>query len=350
MGIIRRLLDFKVRSNIKSIIRILHQTPINNLENLHQSYVVIFIVAIISIFFNFYSSQANDNEMSKNMVFLENDLNNLTKTIESVTPYTPTIDEDLGFFRSELALQNSTGYLNKNESIITEASKLETEYIIQKGDTISQIANKFNMHVATILDRNSIKVENIEKLSPGQKIIIPPKDSSDSQDWLVQLNQKKEAERQLALKKQQENNKKLALSKTSRNVSTRERASSGFGGEDTGGWIQPISYKYISRGIQRGHTGIDMVANIGTAVYASKSGRVIEQTRGWGSGYGFSILMDHGGGQTSRYGHLSEFTVGVGDSVSQGQLIGYSGNTGWSTGPHLHFEARLNGRSFNPWR
>ena len=80
--------------------------------------------------------------------------------------------------------------------------------------------------------------------------------------------------------------------------------------------------------------------SVGTPVIAAGSGKVIGITGGWGGGYGNSILLDHGGGRHTRYAHLSQINVGLGDYVSAGQNIGLSGNTGWSTGPHLHFENR----------
>lgn len=287
---------------------------------------------------------ASKNEYAKDVFLLEVDPDKLTRLINDISPYTDVINEDIDQLQTEIALKRDNGYLAKNSLVITEASKLETEYLVQRGDTISGIAKKFNMHVATILDRNSIKVDQIEGIHPGQKLIIPPKDTSDSQNWLVELNNIKEKQRQKALAEQAKK-QKLALSKRS----TVYRDSSPYRGQSDGSWSRPISYSYISRGILRGHSGIDMVANSGTPVYAAKSGKIVGSTGGYGSGYGLSLVLDHGNGQTSRYAHLSRFAAGLGDVVSQGQLIGYSGNTGWSTGPHLHFEARQNGSVFDPW-
>ena len=86
------------------------------------------------------------------------------------------------------------------------------------------------------------------------------------------------------------------------------------------------------------HKGIDLAAPVGTAVKASDGGRVIQA--GWDGGYGYSIEIDHGRGFTTKYAHLSKIYVSVGEEVSQYKTIGASGNTGNSTGPHLHFEIR----------
>ncbi len=85
---------------------------------------------------------------------------------------------------------------------------------------------------------------------------------------------------------------------------------------------------------------------IGTAVMASSGGTVTRA--GWGSGYGYVVYIQHADGRETRYGHLSKVLVSVGQKVSQGQKIALSGNTGRSTGPHLHFEIRINGQAVNP--
>jgi len=89
-----------------------------------------------------------------------------------------------------------------------------------------------------------------------------------------------------------------------------------------------------------GHNGVDIGVSTGTPVYAMASGTVISQY--YDSGVGNLIIIDHGGGLSTRFYHLSEALVSVGDYVERGQLVAYSGNTGWqTTGPHLHFEVRV---------
>lgn len=110
------------------------------------------------------------------------------------------------------------------------------------------------------------------------------------------------------------------------------------------------------------HGGIDIAGGgiMGTPVVAAESGVVFASNSGchhnWGKngscgcggGYGNFIFLDHGNGKTTVYGHLSSLTVGYGSKVSKGQVIGYVGSTGNSTGPHLHFECRLNNVKYNP--
>ncbi len=121
-------------------------------------------------------------------------------------------------------------------------------------------------------------------------------------------------------------------------------------------YIKPISGGRLSsnfgrrsaptRGASTYHKGIDWATPVGTAVVASCAGTVVRA--GWGSGYGYVVYINHPDGRQTRYGHLSKVLVKVGDTVSQGQKIALSGNTGRSTGPHLHFEILINGSQVNP--
>ena len=113
------------------------------------------------------------------------------------------------------------------------------------------------------------------------------------------------------------------------------RLSSGFGGR-----------KAPKRGASTYHKGVDWSTPTGTAVVASCGGVVTKA--GWGSGYGYVVYIQHPDGKETRYGHLSKVLVSAGQSVSQGQKIALSGNTGISTGPHLHFEIRIGGTAVNP--
>jgi murein DD-endopeptidase MepM/ murein hydrolase activator NlpD len=107
------------------------------------------------------------------------------------------------------------------------------------------------------------------------------------------------------------------------------------------GWrMHPILH------VRRFHTGIDIGVGYGTAIHAADSGTVIYAT--WMSGYGNVTIIDHGRGVSTLYAHQSSLAVGVGARVTRGQVIGYVGSTGFSTGPHLHFEVRLNGTPVDP--
>lgn len=101
-----------------------------------------------------------------------------------------------------------------------------------------------------------------------------------------------------------------------------------------------------TKGASTYHKGIDWATPVGTPVYASSGGVVAKA--GWGSGYGYVVYINHPDGRQTRYGHLSKVNVTAGQTVKQGQIIASSGNTGRSTGPHVHFEILIGGSQVNP--
>lgn len=120
-------------------------------------------------------------------------------------------------------------------------------------------------------------------------------------------------------------------------------------GVSAGGFMWPLNgsiTSYYGPRWGRMHTGIDIDGVSGQPIVASKSGRVIVAS--YYGGYGNAVVIDHGGGVTTLYAHMSSFGVSSGANVSQGQIIGYVGCTGSCTGDHLHFEVRVNGNPVNP--
>ena len=120
--------------------------------------------------------------------------------------------------------------------------------------------------------------------------------------------------------------------------------------EATGEFIWPSPYQALSGGdFTESHPGLDLSAPSGSPVYAADNGLVL--FAGWsGQGYGNAILIDHGNGFQTLYAHLSQVSTVCGSRVEKGRLIGLSGSTGNSSGPHLHFEVRVPGGYLNPIR
>jgi murein DD-endopeptidase MepM/ murein hydrolase activator NlpD len=154
----------------------------------------------------------------------------------------------------------------------------------------------------------------------------------------------------LALLEQQEN-QILAESNALTGVITGSSGS----GVGTGDMMWPVNGPVVSPygyrihpilGYRKLHTGMDFAVGYGTPIHASDSGTVIYAT--WMGGYGNVIIVDHGRGISSLYAHQSSLAVGTGTRVTRGQVIGYVGSTGFSTGPHLHFEIRVNGTPVDP--
>ena len=132
----------------------------------------------------------------------------------------------------------------------------------------------------------------------------------------------------------------------------RQSASNGGGGGDLyrpvpgaitsafGYRIHPIFH------VRKMHTGVDMHAGMGTPIHAAEGGTVI--SAGWRGGYGKCVVISHGGNLATLYGHLSSIQVSAGEQLGRGEVIGEVGSTGYSTGPHLHFEVRVGGSPVNP--
>lgn len=151
---------------------------------------------------------------------------------------------------------------------------------------------------------------------------------------------------------------KIAAAKKASQVSSRSgsttssyaTASASATVVSSGMFMRPVSGGTItSKYGQRSsgfHTGVDIAVPTGTPVYAAASGTVVKAC--WSGGYGYLVVIDHGNGYQTYYAHNSSLCVSAGQSVSKGQNISYSGSTGNSTGPHLHFEVRINGNTTNP--
>ncbi|TET15076.1 MAG: hypothetical protein E3J77_02920 [Actinobacteria bacterium] len=136
---------------------------------------------------------------------------------------------------------------------------------------------------------------------------------------------------------------------------TRILESYRYGTAPSGKFAWPVAARIISGfgyrihpifGVRRFHLGIDLAAPYGTLVKAADGGQVIQA--GYFGGYGNSVMLYHGGGFATWYAHLSSINVSIGQFVQRGQVIGLIGSTGWTTGPHLHFEVRINGAPQNP--
>lgn len=174
-----------------------------------------------------------------------------------------------------------------------------------------------------------------------------------------QAEEKKKAIAELKERTKEYENKIAELERSSQELSVMiqrkvaERSRVGAVARGSGVFSWPLQGRLTSRfgAIRRWgggfrHTGIDIAAPHGTPVMAADSGEVIFS--GWWDGYGKALVIDHGKGRTTVYGHLSRIYLQVGNAVAKGQTIGLEGSTGYSTGPHLHFEVRINGTPVNP--
>lgn len=258
---------------------------------------------IIAYFIGFFSLAADDfSSKDSGDNFLE------PKNVDLVSQNTKNNDDFIFPLRIESPERTIVkDYTSKVTEIIEKQSGWR--YTVKKKDTLWSISKKFKVPMESILASNGLKESSIIKA--GDKILIP--------------GIKPQAVIDIAQESKKFKGKFVS-------------ANSDLG---SGGFSVPVSG--INWGIKHSQNGSDIAATCGEPVYASKGGEVIESFDGWNSGYGNYILIDHGGGVYSLYGHLSLRTVDVGDKVAKGELIGYVGNTGYTvgaTGCHLHFEVR----------
>lgn len=257
-------------------------------------------------------------------------------------------------------------------------------YTVEPYDSVFAIANKFNVSPETVMWANyDVLNDNPDQLSEGQELLIPPIDGVlyewQENDTIEDIANQYYADPQdillfsgnnLDLTNPQIEPGQLVMipdgyrefvqwiiptfAVGSSGVTTDVLGPGGctinsWTGFGSGGFIYPTNSRRLSgNDYWSGHLGIDLAVGIGEPVYAADGGMVIYS--GWNStGYGYMVLIDHGNGYQTLYAHLSNTAVTCGAGIGQGQVIGFGGSTGNSTGPHLHFEVRYMGGFVNPW-
>jgi len=242
---------------------------------------------------------------------------------------------------------NST--FSTNHNVETDQISI---YVVRDGDTVSGIAQMFNVSVNTILWGNDLSGSG---LKIGQTLVILPisgvKHTVKKGDTLESIAKNYRADiREISDYNNLQSSNHLAIgseilipdgeAKPSKDSSSKVIHIKGSTSEALGYYIKPMAKYKKTQGIH-GYNAIDLAAPIGTPVFASASGIVaVSRETGWNGGYAKYIVIKHGNNSQTLYAHLDETIVSAGEEVIQGQIIGYSGNTGNSTGPHLHFEIR----------
>lgn len=194
-------------------------------------------------------------------------------------------------------------------------------YTVKKGDTLAKIAQTYGVDLEKILSCNTLG----NSITVGQKIVVP---GAKKIETAVTRRTTTSSYTGISVIKD------LIKSPTTK-VSGNKMA-----------W--PTVGHRITQYFSWRHNGLDIGNKVGTPIYAADSGTVILAQGGYNGGYGNTIVIDHGGGKRTRYGHASKLFVKVGDEVEKGEHIAAMGSTGRSTGPHLHFEVLINGARYNP--
>ncbi len=248
-------------------------------------------------------------------------------------------------------------------------------YAVEPGDSLSSIAYDFGVSVATILWQNNLGVRSV--LRPGDVLKIPPTTGvmhtvkrGDTINKIALLYEAKE-EDVVGFNRLQADGSDLkagelimvpdGIKPEARAVATVPRTTgtiakvaappSSRQAAGSSGYIWPSGAHTITQYFGYTHHALDIAGPFATPNYAVKAGKVEKSQCGWNSGYGCVIIIDHGGGVKTLYGHHSKLLVSVGDRVDAGQTIGLMGNTGnvrGVTGIHLHFEIIINGVRVNP--
>ena len=302
-------------------------------------------------------------------------------------------DYDLGLKELELGdnVEVVEAYLMEEEltplaQVIEEVTKdqeVETIYEVQSGDTLSEIAEKNNLTMEGLIEMNDSIESDTSVIRAGDEIIVtvPEPELSVIHREEVYLEEDYEAEIQYIDNDNWYTNEQVTIQEPSAGHRNIVSMISYRNDKETDREIlkEEITYQAVPKIVERGtkipptyikpisggrlsstfgrrkaptkgastyHKGIDWATPVGTAVYASSAGTVARA--GWGSGYGYVVYINHSDGRQTRYGHLSKVLVKPGQTVQQGTKIALSGNTGRSTGPHLHFEILVNGSQINP--
>lgn len=202
--------------------------------------------------------------------------------------------------------QLSSSLITPGQKLLIPGISVEQEYVVRSGENLSSIAYKFGVSTNDLASYNQISDPN--RLRPGQTLTIP----------------------QVAVPAMSHHRQTLSFS-----WPVSGRISSPYG------WrIHPISQ------VRHFHGGIDIAAASGTIIRAAAAGEVT--TAGWMGNFGYGVVIDHGGGYTSWYGHSSALLVRVGERVDANQPIAKVGSTGVSTGPHLDFRIKYYGQTVDP--
>ena len=357
----------------------------------------------------FYSNQKN--EANANASQTQSQINQLDGEIDSVLQEVADLTSSILTYENEIQqlnvrLNELEKSIKEKEAELEEKKKTlenrlvamymkkETTFldVVLSGELVNFISNQNLIKQAATYDSNLIEeVENLKKTLENEKQEVTnikaekQQKTAELQSLKAQKQEKAanlteeqkqletklseykaQAEQYAALERQaiakEEAARAAAAAAASSSSKSTSNSTTSYSGAVTStysggklGWPCPASSRITSQygyrilfGVRDFHTGIDIGAGTGSNIVAAESGTVILAAYGWNGGYGNYMILSHGNGVTTRYAHASALYVSAGQTVTKGQVIGAVGTTGNSTGPHLHFEVRINGAHQNP--
>ena len=275
-------------------------------------------------------------------------ITNTTNDKPVITTYIVQAGDNLSTIAEKFSISTNTilwaNDLNK-KSIIKVGQKLTIlpvsgiQYTVKKGDTLSGIAAKLDADADEIVSFNDL--EDGKPIKVGMKLIIP-----NAELPVLSQNEKVALKTNSVSLKKDEVEVKTVTATTKQELTGEDKEENKTDEIKDSYFSFPIPGAVLTQGAH-GYNAVDFGAPVGTPVLAAAEGTVIvAKSSGYNGGYGKYIVLEHSNGTQTLYGHLSAVYVEVGDTAKQLEKIALSGNTGRSTGPHLHFEVR---GGINPW-
>lgn len=361
------------------------------------SFVLTFTIMVSLFNFGFsYAEKANQEDLSN----VNNQISDAQKKLNEGKSIEVKLNKDISSLENQINqtqndINNLKGNISATQNKITEALaqlvQVEKEMAVQSQQLSSRLRIMYKNGGVGVLDvilgSDSISdfmtnMDMVQRIYESDKEVLKSMESqyaviaaqreylinlqtkleTDSQEEAVKQNALQVDKNQVAVKKSEvsQNNKALQeqinalyaeanrLTKEIQGLQSDEDYSGGIMSWPVQGKItSPFGYRiHPILKTKELHTGMDIAAKSGTTVVAANGGTVIKS--GWNNSYGNLLMIDHGGSIVTLYAHNSSLLVRVGDVVSKGQAVSKVGSTGMSTGPHLHFEVRVNGKYKNP--
>ncbi len=260
---------------------------------------------------------------------------------------------------SEIAAADQA-MMEQLEAVSKEIAAAQAELAEEKGKLQEQ--KDALAEAQTALDAKRVEEDALlRELAEDKEALAAMAEKYDADAAAVsdQIAQK-EKEYTEALKKEEEERRQQEAANSGNSGNSGSSGGSGNSGgsaPSSSGWARPVSslivtcpYGYrthpVTGQLNNFHNGVDLGMPQGSPIYATRSGTVT--TAHYSNSWGYQVVVNHGDGFSSMYAHMTHYIVSVGQHVEQGQVIGYVGSTGWSTGPHLHFTIYYNGGTVNP--